>query len=292
MTTVLVTGARGKTGRDVMALLAGRPDISVRAGSRDPSTLPANGGEPVRFDWEQPGTWAAATRGAEAVYLVRPEIEDAPERIGEFLDAADSVKRVVLLSEQGAEGLSPASWERRVEEVVIREADAWTILRCSVFHQILIDDHYLLGSIRDQDKFEWPTAGAAVAFVDTRDIAEVVVKSLLGDEHANQTYTLTGPEAVTFDHVAERLTAVLERPIAYVEQAVPECVDGFFGAGAPRSWMSGYYADVMERICAGVFAEVTDAVDKICGREARDLDTFIGEHVALWGRGTRVPASS
>lgn len=281
MTTVLVTGGRGKTGREVMGMLAGRPDVAVRAGSRDPGTLPADGSEPVRFEWEEPDTWKPAARGAEVAYLVRPEIEDAPERISAFLAAAESVENVVLISEQGAGGLSSSSWERRVEDSV-RQADAWTVLRCSVFHQILIDEDYVLAPIRDEDAFEWPSAGSAISFVDTRDIAEIVVESLLGRDHAGQTYTLTGSEALTFDQVAERLTSALGRPIRYGEQPISDCLAGFFGAGAPPTWLSRYYEGVMERICAGVFAELTDAVEKVCGREPRSIDAFIEEHVAMW----------
>ncbi|WP_408055588.1 hypothetical protein [Streptomyces apricus] len=50
--TVLVTGATGKTGRQV-AEAAGAAGLRVRAASR--------GGE-VRFDWYDPSTWDGALR--------------------------------------------------------------------------------------------------------------------------------------------------------------------------------------------------------------------------------------
>lgn len=289
MTTVLITGGRGKTGREVVRLLAERPDVTVRAGSRDPSTLAANGADAVKFEWEDPKTWADALRGVDAVYLVRPEIEEAPELIGAFLEAAESVEHVVLLSEQGADGLPASSWERRVEEVVSDGAEASTILRCSVFHQVFGDEDYFLVPIREADAFEWPSAGAAVGFVDTRDIADVAIEAMLGRAHDGQTYTLTGPEALRFDQVTDKLTAALGRPIKHVEQPIDECLAGFFGPDADPSWLSSYYEGVFERICAGVFAEVTDSVEDVTGRKPRPIEAYVIDHTSLWV--TPVPAS-
>jgi uncharacterized protein YbjT (DUF2867 family) len=57
--TVVVTGARGTTGREVVAQLAGRGDTEVRGGSsqdpRDPTT--------VAFDWRDRSTRPTAVDG-------------------------------------------------------------------------------------------------------------------------------------------------------------------------------------------------------------------------------------
>jgi uncharacterized protein YbjT (DUF2867 family) len=95
MTTVLVTGARGNTGREVAALLAARDGVSVRGGGRDPDVVRLNGVTAVRFDWAEPDTWAGALEDVEAVYLARPDIEDAPDRVEAFLAAAAHVDTIV-----------------------------------------------------------------------------------------------------------------------------------------------------------------------------------------------------
>lgn len=73
-THVLVTGARGKTGREVVRLLRDGTGIAIRSGSSRPST--ADGA--VRFDWHDSATWAPAVDGVDAVYLMRPDLPDAP----------------------------------------------------------------------------------------------------------------------------------------------------------------------------------------------------------------------
>jgi uncharacterized protein YbjT (DUF2867 family) len=59
--TVLVTGARGKTGREVVRRLRHRPEVVVRAGSSKPDWAPTLTGHPVGFDWRNPAPRATGT---------------------------------------------------------------------------------------------------------------------------------------------------------------------------------------------------------------------------------------
>ena len=56
-----------------------------------------------------------------------------------------------------------------------------------------------------------------VAMIDARDIATVAVAALLGDGHAGKTYTLTGPEALSFDEVAKIVSQQTGMQIRHVE---------------------------------------------------------------------------
>jgi uncharacterized protein YbjT (DUF2867 family) len=282
MTGVLVTAARGKTGREVTRLLAARPSVRVRAATRDPATLGSNGGEPVLFDWQDPATWEAALDGVRVIYLVRPEIGDAPERIRELLAAAEGVEHVVLLSELGADALPASTWERRVEDAVTGGPAGWTLIRPSWFHQVLSDESYYLEPIR-AGTIELATGGGPISFVDTRDIAAVAVEALLEPGHAGQAYTLAGPQAFTFGEVAGKLSDTLGRPVGYVDPPIDETVAWFFG-DEPDPFLEGMVRGVLERLRAGVYAELSNDVERVCRRAPRSLDAFIDEHAALWQR--------
>ena len=56
---------------------------------------------------------------------------------------------------------------------------------------------------------------ALVPFVDTDDIADVVVEALLDDKHIGQTYELTGPRQLTFKQVTEEISDVTGRDIVF-----------------------------------------------------------------------------
>jgi uncharacterized protein YbjT (DUF2867 family) len=64
MRTVLVTGIRGKTGRQLAAALTRQPDIEVRGAGRSPVDLP--GVRSIRFDWDEPAGWPEVLKGVSA----------------------------------------------------------------------------------------------------------------------------------------------------------------------------------------------------------------------------------
>ena len=56
---------------------------------------------------------------------------------------------------------------------------------------------------------------AAIAQVDVRDIAAVILRVLVEADHEGEIYELAGPEPFTFGEAAETLSAVAGGPITY-----------------------------------------------------------------------------
>jgi uncharacterized protein YbjT (DUF2867 family) len=271
---VLVTGARGKTGREVAAQLAAR-GVTVRAGSRTPGASDGSF-RPVVFDWEAPATWRKAVAGVDAVYLMRPDLVDAPDRVAGLV-RLNRKAHVVLLSEQGAETLPDTSWERRVELAVTEAAATWSLLRPSWFHQVLTDPRYYLEAIRDDGVLPMSSGGATIAFVDARDIAAVAVAALADPpDHQGATYTITGPAALPLSAVAEMIASATERPITAIDPPLEQAVAGL----APG--MAEIYAGALRLVRAGGCSEVTADVHRVTGAPPRSLDAFTAEHAELW----------
>src|SRR5262245_20806611 len=140
ITTTLVLGGTGKTGRRVASRLAasGRP---VRIGSRS--------GHPA-FDWNDRGTWSPALEGAGAVYVsYYPDLAlpGAADTIGAFarLPVATGASRLVLLSGRGE------AEAERAERAVRASGGAVTVLRSAWFAQNFSEDflrdHVLAGVV-------------------------------------------------------------------------------------------------------------------------------------------------
>lgn len=270
-THVLVTGARGKTGREVVRHLNDSTGTTVRAGS----SIPATDDDAVRFDWHDPATWPAAVDGIDAIYLVRPDLPDAPDLVAGLVDVARGA-HVVLLSEQGAEELPRDSWAPRVEAAVTERATSWTLLRPSWFHQVFTDHRFYLDAVR-AGELRLPSGGAGIAWVDTRDIAAVAVAALHSPEqHAGHAYPLTGPASVPLDTVAAQLSRTLGREIRAVDPA-PE--DELAGLG---SWEREIIADLYDRVRRGRFGVVTDDIRRVTRRGARTIAAFITENADAW----------
>ena len=87
---------------------------------------------------------------------------------------------------------------------------AWTILRPNLFIQGYLA---FAGLIARDGILPAPAGGARVSVVDVRDNAAAAAAALTGSGHAGQTYTLTGPEALTHAEMAEQLGAAIGREV-------------------------------------------------------------------------------
>lgn len=220
---VLVTGATGNVGRQVVRLLldAGEP---VRAAARSRSAVVEAFGEavePVALDFTDPGTWDAAYTGVRRMFLLRPPHLGRPRtQMVPSLEHARAVgvEHMVLLSVQGAER-NPVVPHAALERWLRRSGLSWTFVRASFFMQNLTTVH--VADIRDRSEIVLPAGGGATAFVDAHDVAAVAAAALLDPAgHRDRAWTPTGPEALTYAEVAAVLSRVLGRRITYTRPGV------------------------------------------------------------------------
>lgn len=228
---VLVTGATGKTGRRVIPQLVER-GVTVRAAGRTP--VPERDGvEPVRFDWQDEGTYQTALDGVDAVYVVGGHLSDsvsdpvAPAEAFFGRMADTGVRRVVLMSAMGVDRVpDPKDPLRRFELLVEGAGIPSTILRPSPFMQNFSEGFAPPSTerIRERSEIALPGGEAPVRYISTVDIAAVAAIALTEDVHEDQEYTLLGPEVLTLPEVAEYLSAAVGRPIRHVETSPEEGV--------------------------------------------------------------------
>jgi uncharacterized protein YbjT (DUF2867 family) len=284
--TVLVLGATGKTGRRLVPLLTAT-GADVRSASRHP------GGSGVHFDWDRPETHGPALAGADAAFVVMPElIEDPSPVTGPFLDLAREagVRRVVLLSALGVElsqeqGLLTGFG--KVERQLMASGLDWTILRPSGFDQNF-SEGFMLPGIMDHDVIAAPTGDGAAPLVDAADIAAVAAVALTEDGHAKAEYAITGPEAITHAEVAEMVSHAAGRPITYQDIPRQTLLDAMVGHGMPAD-----YAEMVVRsldaIRNGDAATVSDDVERVTGRAATPFADFARRAADAWRTPWRTP---
>lgn len=275
--SVFVTGARGKTGREVIRQLATVAGLEVRGGTSKPEGMEADATtQTVRFDWQDAASWPDASGGTDAIYLMRPDLPEA-DTLAALLIERNAGSHIVLLSEQGAGELPQDHWARRVEKAVTDGAGSWTILRPSWFQQNFLDERFYLDAVRQDRVLALPSGGAPISWVDTRDVAAVAVRALLDPAgHHGKVYTITGPEGVTLSEVARMLSSATRTTIGYADQPVTEAIEGY------DPWLAGILGDLYERVRDGGFAGVSPDVEAVVGRQPTALQAFIAEHRARW----------
>nr|WP_079178660.1 NAD(P)H-binding protein [Streptomyces humi] len=283
---ILVTGATGTIGSDVVRQLAER-GAKVRALTRDPARARTPAGvEVVRGDLADPESVAAALTGATAAFLLRPPGPDAGEDAALVTAArAAGVARLVKLSAIGTgdTAVGPSALWHVAGERALRESGAdWTVLRPSSFASNTLT---WVQSLRAGEPVPNMTGDGASGVIDPRDIAEVAVRALLDTGHAGRTYTLTGPEAISVPGQAAVLAEVLGRPVP-TRDLSPDGTRDFLRS----AWgMDGSRADGVLRgvafVRAGGNAVVTEDVPRVLGRPARSFRTWAEDNRRLFEAG-------
>jgi uncharacterized protein YbjT (DUF2867 family) len=282
MKPILVTGANGTVGRELVRLLA-EAGAEVRAGRHrldDSGALPA-GARSVVVDFDSPATLDAACRGAGSIYLLTPQLPSATAYVRAVVDAArmGGVERVVRHSmhdaPHGRDALS--RWHRQAEEIVVSSGLAYTILRPNAFMQNFVTLY--APTIREQGFFRLPLGHARLSSVDTRDVAAAASSVLLSGRHDGTAYVLTGPEALTGEEMATTVTAVIGRPVHYVDE--PE------DAGRPPRDAEGIAAsaalvELSAEMRAGKLAAVSGDLERLIGRPPASFACFARDNRASW----------
>lgn len=284
-TTILVTGATGTVGREVvkqLSMLDG--DIRVRAGvhslikGENLKRLPDV--EIVEIDFEEPESLHAAFTHADKVCMIVPFANDQVQMAKTLIDEAKKagVKHIVSLSAMGADaehGILMGRMHREVEEYIKQSGISYTFLRPSSFMQNYI--HYNAESIKKEGRFYMPTGDGKVSHVDARDIAAVGVEALTTDGHEGKAYEITGPEALSNYEVAQLLSEVTGKQIEFVDVPEPAAKKSMTDHGTPE-WMADALLELYKVYKAGHAAKLTDTVQEIAGRKPHTMRQFFEDH--------------
>lgn len=284
---ILVTGAAGNVGREVVrALLArGAPVVAADYEEGRLSGLFGQPVEAVRLDFHDPETWASATRGCAHMFLMRPPaIADVENNLNPFVDAAreHGVDHVVFLSVAGA-GKNKVVPHRKVEDHLRERGDHHTNLRPGFFAQNL-QSAYREDIVEDGRIYVPAGTKKPVNWIDVRDIAEVAALVLEDPEpHRGQNYTLAGPGAVPWSEVVGALSEELGRQIEYDAASVPGYMLHLKRQGLPGGAVAVQTVlHFLLRFGQGATEDPT--LEELLGRPGRPIQDYIRDHAHLWER--------
>jgi uncharacterized protein YbjT (DUF2867 family) len=284
---ILVTGAGGTVGSEVVRQLqaAGAKFRAAFHSGAKAEAARAKGVDAVVIDYNRPETLNAALQGVDKLFLLSG---GAPDQEINAVEAAKGagVKHIVKLSVIGAdeEAFSFAKLHRTAEKAIENSGLAWTFLRPNGFMQNLVT--YSGGTIRAQGAFYSSVGDARISHVDVRDIAAVAVKALTEPGHEGSAYTLTGPEALTYDEIAEMIAKASGRGVNYVNLSDADLKQGLLGAGMPEPYADAYL-DLMRHYRTGAPAKVTDDVRRVTGSDARTFEDYARDNAIEWSSSPR-----
>jgi uncharacterized protein YbjT (DUF2867 family) len=281
---ILVIGGRSKIGSALIGELVAKGE-SVRAlvrGSEGTDSLPS-GVEAITGDLADVESLHAAIDGAEKMFLLCGTVEDEVQLNRNAIDVARDAG-IGLLVRSSIIGSDPGSQATFVRDH--GEADAYlkdsgvrhALVRPNLFMQNVPEN--TVPSIDAEGNFYANAGDARISMVDTRDVAAVAAEVLTSPGHEGKAYDVTGPEAISYEDVAGKLSASLGREVTYIDAPDDSIRGALLGFGMPE-WVVGalvdLYQDYRRSGTDGYAAQVTDTVQQLTGRAPRTLDQLLGE---------------
>jgi uncharacterized protein YbjT (DUF2867 family) len=284
---ILITGPTGKIGKELVKELHDR-GLPFKVMARSTEALKefaAKGIPAVHGDFEHPESFNNVLAGIDTVFLLtipQPEILAVEAK---FLNACKTkaVRYVVRTSAMGANPWAASALIRnhgRCETQLEDSGLAWTILRPTIFMQNLVP--FIGANVARESTLFAPAGEARMPWVDTRDIAAVAAQVLTGKGHEGLVYEITGPEALTYTQVAERLSTLVGRQIRYVDVPDGAALQSMLTMGM-TPWMAEGLITLYHLFKANAgTALALDTVERITGRPARSLTAYLKENQAAF----------
>ena len=283
---ILVTGATGNIGHHlVRELTAINAPFKVLAYSGKANKRQFHGVKTIVGDFADPASIRAALQDVTAVFLLLP---DSPARV--FLEKVlieeaqqlGTAPHIVKLSIIGADRHASApilKWHGQGEELLEASGLPYTHLRANWFIQDMFADQ-AQPIVREATIYQ-PHDDAQVSLLDIRDVSAVAAKVLTKPGHQGRTYEITGPEALNFEQIAEKLSTHLGKPITYSRISDAIAWQTMISGGLDPQ-VAHNYLTLFQFHRRGGAARLTGFVEIITGRPPLTLDAFISQNKQLF----------
>lgn len=276
---ILVTGATGSVGREVLIALTQR-GIPIRALSRDAQTVD---------DWKRQGIDAAigslddldaALDGCQRVFLLSAATPDqyAQDRLAIDSCLAAGISHIVKLSSGDAVPDSPISWARGhaySDAYLQRSGLSFTLLKPSAFFPNLLSN----ASTIKRGFLPHTSKQGTTGWVDVADIANCAAAVFSGEGHDGATYLLTGPEALSYPDLALRFSSVLGSVVRPVFLPAP-----LYRSAVRASGVDAWTANNLVAQFADVVRDgrddpgITPCVQELTGDQPMPVTDWIWQH--------------
>ncbi|MCW9095773.1 MAG: SDR family oxidoreductase [Ignavibacteriaceae bacterium] len=279
---VLVTGATGNTGSLLVpALLSAGVDVRILVRNEAKAKpLKDLGAEVVLGDLDQPETILSAVKNVDKIYLLTWNGETQLQQAKNVIDAAKKSgnPHIIRHSMWGPENSRIIKQGYKIEEMLKASGLPWTILKPTFYMQ---NTMMAAQTISSDGVIYWDMKDGKLGMIDVRDIADTALEVITGEGHENKSYTLTGPEAISFNDVAKTFSGVLDNDVKYINVPGEASLQVMVGMGVPE-WIAKGYVELSEGFSENFANSTTKNVEILTGHPARSFEQFANDFARVF----------
>jgi uncharacterized protein YbjT (DUF2867 family) len=247
--------------------------------------LHSQGVKTITGDLADKAVLRVALQDVKAVFLLLPDsaarlsLENALFEAARKMSTPPSIVKLSILGANSHASAPILKWHGQGEALLEASGLPYTNLRANWFIQDMFADQ--VHTISLESTIYQPHDDAHVSLLDIRDVSTVAARVLTESGHNGRTYEITGPEALNFDQIAEKLSTHLGKPITYSRISDAMVWQTMLSSGLSPQ-VAHNYLTLFQFHRHGGAAGLTGFVEIITGRSALTLDGYINQHKQLF----------
>lgn len=286
--TFVIFGCTGTVGSAVMQQLSTQ-DCIVRGVLRNPNRqypVKASNISYVSVDMKSTIQLRRACIGADALFLLTATAPDQVETEVRIINAAKEagISRIVKLSAPVVTfpaHVEVSNWHRQIEDHLHKSAIDYCSLQPYAFMQNWERNTFTICRL---GKIYGSLGDAARNYIDCRDVAAVAVHYLLSDKSLKaKNISLAGPEAITNNDMANRLSYITGNTIEYVNITAEELFLKLTKRAKLPEWLANHIVE-LDDLAIKTPEPVVNTVEDILNRKPRIMDAYLQESRHLFSR--------
>ncbi|PWV53989.1 SDR family oxidoreductase [Chitinophaga sp. S165] len=285
MGKVLVTGVTGNLGRIVLEKLLHKvPASNVKVLVRDAEKGEAFkqlGVEVAIGSYDDKASLVAAFQNTDKLYFVSGnDVANRGKQHENVVNAAIEAKvgHVVYTSFQrkNETATSPIHFvavTHLLTERLLRESGLkYTILKHGIYAEMIplfIGDRPLETGV-----MFLPAGDGKTSYLLRSELAAAGVAVLTEEGHENHSYELTGSEAISYEDLAAKISAITGKQISYVSPTPEVFAAELTNAGVPAEYI-GLFTGFAVAAKEGEFTNISSDLERLTGKKADSVDTYL-----------------
>jgi NAD(P)H dehydrogenase (quinone) len=285
MEKILVTGATGQLGTQVVQLISDKIDPgSISVLVRDPlkaESLKVKGITIHKGDYVDYSSLVKAFKGIDKLlFISTSDFTNREIQHENVIKAAaeTKVKHIIYTSFQRKKDdeNSPIAYIANVhiltEKLIKASGLTYTILKNGLYADFIPS---LIGDkVKETGRIYLPAGNGKAAFTLRSDLAAGTAAILTGTGHENKTYEFSADKSFSFSEIASMLSEINGKPVEYISPSNEEFIDSLTKSGVPAGYIS-LFAGFAQVIKQGEFDLPDKTLTNTLGRKCQDLSIFL-----------------